>query len=330
MIRLGNPVYLFFLLLIPVILIWRNYLKKRGDRHIFYSSKSILGSVKTSLKIELIKILPLFKFLAFFLFVIALSRPQLLDYYELEKKKGIDILIALDISGSMASIDYKPKNRLELAKEVIGDFIVKRTSDRLGLVTFAGNAFTKCPLTIDYEMLKYTLSDTRIGEIEDGTAIGMALANSVNRIRVSKLKTKVIILLTDGVNNKGEIAPLDAAEIARDFNIKVYTIGVGRKGKADFPITDRYGNQRMLKVDVKIDEELLKKIAGKTGGLYFRAADQGSLSKIFSEIDKWEKTEISKRKLSNKKDIYQYFLITGLFFLLFVEVGKRSLLRVLP
>lgn len=330
MIRFEDPVYLLLLLAVPLLLWWRRYLQRKGDRHIYYSSRGLLGDLPATIRIRLARLLPWLKILALGLFILGVARPQLLNYYEVQRKKGIDILLALDISSSMASIDYQPKNRLEVAKEVIANFIKKRDSDRLGMVAFAGNAFTKSPLTIDYGILKYYLAETRIGEIEDGTAIGMALAAAVNRLRVSDSKTRIIILLTDGVNNKGEIAPLDAAQIARDFNIKVYTIGVGREGKANFPVTDRLGNQKLIPVDVKIDEELLKQIAQKTGGLYFRATDGGSLQEIFREIDQWEKTEIQSRQITEKKDIYPWFLVAGLALLLAVEFGKRSVLRLLP
>jgi Ca-activated chloride channel family protein len=267
---------------------------------------------------------------ALVLFIVALARPQMLYYYDLENKKGIDILITLDISGSMAAVDFKPKNRLEVAKDVISNFIQKRENDRLGLVVFAGNSFTKCPLTVDYDILKYFLKETAIGDMEDGTALGMALATSVNRIRLSKSRTKIIILLTDGVNNRGEIDPRDAAKIARDFNVKVYTIGVGTKGQAPYPVRDAYGRQQYVMMDVEIDEELLKEIANKTGGLYFRATDKDSLQRIFTEIDRWEKAEITSKRFYTAQDFYIYFIISALLILLLVEFAKRTVLRTLP
>ncbi len=318
------------MLVVPVLVYWHLFLQKKGKRFIFFSSKSLLMDSSQSLKAFLVKNLYFLKIISLSLFIFALARPQILDYYHIEKKKGIDILITLDISGSMASIDFKPKNRLEVAKEVISNFIKERKNDRIGLVIFAGTSYTKCPLTIDYEMLHYFLKETSIGELEDGTAIGMALATSVNRIRHVKTKTKTIILLTDGVNNRGEIDPQDAAQIAKDFNIKVYTIGVGKRGETPFPVIDAFGRKQMIMVNVEIDEDLLQKIANDTGGLYFRATDKDSLQQIFSEINRWEKSEISSRKHSRANDLYPYFIIAALLLLLLVEIAKRSFLRTLP
>jgi len=326
----ASQAYFFLLILIPLLIAWYIFVKKRGQRFIFYSSKQLIKDSDRTVKAFFIKNLFFIKLMALVIFILALTRPQILNYYDKESKKGIDILISLDISGSMASIDFKPRNRLEVAKEVISGFIQKRETDRLGLVIFAGTSYTKCPLTVDYEMLSYFLGDTSIGELEDGTALGMALATSVNRIRYSRSRTKIIILLTDGVNNRGEIDPRDAAKIAKDFNVKVYTIGVGTRGKAPYPVKDSFGRVQYMMVDVQIDEELLKEIANNTGGLYFRATDKDSLQRIFSEIDRWEKTEISTRRYYNARDIYLYFIIAAFALFLFAEFGKRTIFRVLP
>lgn len=329
-IHFANKIYFLLLIIVPLLILWHLYLKKTGKRFILYSSKKLIKSSDRTLKAFFIKNLFYLKLLALILFIAALARPQELSYYEKESKKGIDILISLDISGSMASIDFTPKNRLEVAKDVISDFIQKRSTDRLGLVIFAGTSYTKCPLTIDYEMLKYFLDETRIGELEDGTALGMALATSVNRIRTSKSKTKIIILLTDGVNNRGEIAPGDAAQIAKDFNVKVYTIGVGTQGQAPYPVTTASGRTQLYMIDVEIDEELLKEIANNTGGLYFRATDKEQLQQIFDEIDRWEKTEISTKRYYNARDLYIYFIIAAFAILFLAELAKRTILRTLP
>lgn len=326
----ASQAYFFLLILIPLLIAWYIFVKKRGQRFIFYSSKQLIKDSDRTLKVFFIKNLFFIKLVALVLFILALTRPQILNYYDKESKKGIDILITLDISGSMASIDFKPNNRLKVAKEVISGFIQKRETDRLGLVIFAGTSYTRCPLTVDYEMLSYFLGDTSIGELEDGTALGMALATSVNRIRYSPSRTKIIILLTDGVNNRGEIDPRDAAKIAKDFNVKVYTIGVGTRGKAPYPVRDSLGNEQYIMVDVQIDEELLKEIANDTGGLYFRATDKDSLQRIFAEIDRWEKTEISTRRYYNARDLYLYFIIAALALFLFAEFGKRTIFRALP
>jgi Ca-activated chloride channel family protein len=330
MFQLQYKIFLIFLLAIPALVGWHLVLKKKGRRFIFYSSKKLLPDSSHTLKAALGKYLFYLKIVSLTLFIVALCRPQILNYYHTETKKGIDILITLDVSGSMASIDFKPKNRLEVAKEVISNFIRDRKTDRIGLVVFAGTSYTKCPLTIDYDILQYFLNQTRIGELEDGTALGMALATSVNRIRYARTKAKIIILLTDGVNNRGEIDPLDAAKIARDFNIKVYTIGVGRRGEAPFPVMDAYGNQQYIMVNVEIDEVLLQKIANDTGGLYFRATDKDSLQQIFSEINRWEKSDVSTRKHTRARELYPYFMIAALILLLLAETARRSFLRTLP
>jgi len=219
--HLDNFAYLLLLLLVPLLIYWNHFTEKRGKRHILFASRRLLRGSDQGMKTFFIIHLFYFKLLAFVLFIMALARPQALSYFDQEVRKGIDILITLDVSGSMASRDFGPKDRLEVAKDVISDFILKRTNDRLGLVVFAGNSYTRCPLTIEYDILKHFLSEVRMGEMEDGTALGMALATSVNRIYQSKSKTKIIILLTDGINNRGEIDPRDAARIAKDFNIKV-------------------------------------------------------------------------------------------------------------
>jgi Ca-activated chloride channel family protein len=330
MIHFAAKAYFFLLIVVPLLILWYVFVKKRGERFIFYSSKQLIKDANSTVKTLFIKSLFYIKMVVLVLFILALTRPQILNYYDKESRKGIDILITLDISGSMASIDFKPKNRLEVAKEVISNFIQKRSTDRLGLVIFAGTSYTRCPLTIDYDILRYFLEETAIGELEDGTAIGMALATSVNRIRYSKSQTKILILLTDGINNRGEIDPRDAAQIAKDFNVKVYTIGVGTRGKAPYPVMDSFGRQQYMMVDVQIDEELLKEIANKTGGLYFRATDKDSLQQIFTEIDRWEKTEITTKRYYNARDLFIYFIIAALAILLATEFAKRTILRTLP
>lgn len=326
----ANKAYFFLLALIPLLILWNIFLTRRGKRFIFFSSRRIIGNTDHTLKTFFIKNLFYFKLAAFALFILALTRPQILNYSDKESRKGIDILIALDISGSMAAEDFQPRNRLTVAKEVISDFIKKRSNDRLGLVTFAGQCYTRCPLTVDYDILRFFLNQSNIGDIEDGTALGVALATSVNRIRHSKSKTKIIILLTDGVNNRGEIDPKDAAQIAKDFNVKVYTIGVGTRGQAPYPVPDEFGNIQHVMLEVQIDEDLLKYIANTTGGLYFRATDREQLQNIFKEIDRWEKTEISSRRISHARDLYFYPLLLGFIILLAAEFLKRTFLRTLP
>jgi Ca-activated chloride channel family protein len=330
MFRLAAKLYLLLLLLLPLLAWWRRLLSRRGQRHVWFPGRALLPAPAATLKDTLVRSLGRFKAAALFLFIIALARPQLLNTYQVEEQRGLDILLTLDISGSMAALDFTPKNRLEMAKEVIASFIEKRRNDRLGLVVFAATSTTKCPLTVDYDILKFYLQETELGELEDGTAIGMALAASVNRIRHSAAKTKIIILLTDGVNNRGEIDPRDAAKMARDFNVKVYAIGVGTRGEAPYPVLDSFGRTQHVMVNVEIDETLLREMAKTTGGLYFRATDPDSLRAIFSEIDRWEKTSIKSRSYYETTELFPFFIALGLLILLLVEVARRSFLRTLP
>ena len=330
MLKLAAKIYLLLLLLLPWLAWWEYFLDRKGRRHIWFPAQKLFPAALPTLKSILVRNLGRFKLAALFFFIVALARPQLLNTYQVEEQKGMDILLTLDISGSMAAVDFKPRNRLEVAKEVIASFIEKRRSDRLGLVIFAATSYTKCPLTMDYDILKFYLRDTELGELEDGTALGMALANSVNRLQHSQAKTKIIILLTDGVNNRGEIDPRDAAKMARDFHIKVYTIGVGTRGEAPYPVLDSFGRQQYVMVAVEIDEPLLQEIARTTGGLYFRATDPGSLRNIFSEIDRWEKTSFKKKNYYETTELFPYFIALGLFLLLLVETARRSFLRTLP
>ncbi len=330
MFRLAAEHYLLLLLLLPLLAWWGRFLARRGQRHIWFPAQGLFPAQEPGMKAFLVRRLALFKLVALFFLIMALARPQRLNTYQVEEQKGMDILLTLDISGSMAAIDFKPKNRLEVAKEVIAAFIEKRSSDRLGLVIFAATSYTKCPLTVDYDILKFYLQETELGELEDGTAIGMALASSVNRIQHSAAKTRIIILLTDGVNNRGEIDPRDAAKMARDFHIKVYAIGVGTRGEAPYPVRDSYGRQQYVMVNVEIDEPLLQEIARTTGGLYFRATDPDSLRTIFEEIDRWEKTNIKSRTTSEASELFPYFIALGLLLLFLVETARRSFLRTLP
>jgi Ca-activated chloride channel family protein len=250
-----------------------------------------------------------------------LARPQKIDKYQDVTTEGIDIVLTQDISGSMLSRDFKP-DRLEAAKNIATEFISGRPYDRIGLVVFSGVSFTQCPLTTDHAVLINLLREIQSGMIEDGTAIGMGLATAVNRIKDSQAKSKVIILLTDGVNNRGEIAPETAAEIAKTFGIRVYTIGVGTHGMAPYPVQTPFGIQYQ-DIPVEIDEAILQKIAETTGGKYFRATDNDSLEKIYKEIDKLEKSKIDVKQFSRKEEKY---LLPALFAfcLLMLEITARN------
>jgi len=328
--HIESPAAFLLLLFIPSLVMWKKFGDRRGKRYIHYSSSRLLVPAGKGLRPFLIRNLFYLKLIPLVFLITALSRPQLLEYYDVENRMGIDILLTLDISGSMASLDFKPKNRLEVAKGVIQDFIDKRETDRIGLVAFAGAAVTRSPLTLDYDMLRFFLESTALGELEDGTALGIALATSVNRIKHSKSRTKLIILLTDGVNNRGEIDPRDAAAIAQNFGIKVYTIGVGKRGKAPFPVKDTFGRETRVMIDVEIDEKVLREIANKTGGLYFRATDKDSLDNIFTEINKWEKTQVSTKRFYHIRELYLWFLLPGLILIFTAEILKRTVLRTIP
>lgn len=330
MIRFADPLWLLGLSLLVPLFLWDRHCRKRGHRYLFYSSRRLLPAPARGWRPLLVRHLFSAQLAALALLIIALAGPQRIETFRTTEVHGCDILLTLDISGSMASVDFKPQNRLEVAKEVIARFIERRSTDRLGLVTFAATAYTRCPLTIDDELLRQSLAETQLGDIEDGTAIGMGLATAVNRLKNSTAKTRILILLTDGINNRGEIDPRDAATMARDFGVRIYTIGVGTRGQAPYPVTDPFGNRQFVMVDVEIDEQLLKEIAARTGGLYFRATDRESLAGVFTEIDRWEKTDIKVRETHEKYELFPYFLGLGLLLGVLVEVARRTAARVLP
>ncbi len=263
-----------------------------------------------TLRLWLIHIPFLLRVAAITLLSIALSRPQLNNRWSSESTEGIDIMMALDVSGTMLAEDLKP-NRLEAAKTVASDFVIARPNDNIGLVVFAGESFTQCPLTTDHAALVNLFRAVEFGMIDDGTAIGLGLANAVNRMKDSPTKSKVIILLTDGSNNRGDIDPQTAAEIAKTFGIRVYAIGVGSHGKARVPVQTPYGTQYMM-MDSEFDEQTLRNIASTTDGAYFRATDNNSLKKIYEQIDQLEKTKIRVREYSKRIEHFMPFLLAAL------------------
>jgi Ca-activated chloride channel family protein len=268
--------------------------------------------------------------LALILVIISLARPRSKNAQSNITSEGIDIVMALDISRSMLIEDMGNVNRLDAAKEVAEKFVRGRQSDRVGLVVFAGKSFTQCPLTVDYAILISLIRQVSTGVIEDGTAIGMGLINSVNRLRESKSKSKVVILLTDGQNNRGEIDPMTAAQIAQALNIRVYTIGAGKDGLARIPVDDPFFGKQYVTAEVKIDEETLKGIAETTGGQYFRATNQKALEDIYEQIGQMEKTKIDVRTYFRYEDLYPYFLIPALFLLVIHFILIRTLFFELP
>ncbi|GAB4376314.1 MAG: VWA domain-containing protein [Salibacteraceae bacterium] len=291
--------FLWGLAVIPLLAAWHFWTHRKRTVTMGFSGLRFISG--RGLKAQLIHVPMFLRLIALALIIVALARPQSTSSWQDIKTEGIDIVIALDISSSMLARDFKP-NRLEVAKEVAIDFIKGRPNDRIGLVVFSGQSFTQCPLTTDHDVLINLLSEVKHGMIEDGTAIGMGLANAVNRLKESDAKSKVVILLTDGENTAGAIPPITAAEIAANFGVKVYTIGVGTYGQAPFPATDVFGNIVYQMAEVRIDEETLEKIAELTNGRYFRATDEETLRAIYQEIDQLEKTVIEETQYEKRSE----------------------------
>ncbi len=323
-----HPQYFWLLLLLIPMIAW--YIWKQNSIHptIQISSLRLFSKIGKSRKSYLRHLPFIFRILTIIFIIIALARPRSTNQLQNVTTEGIDIMISLDISGSMQAMDFKP-NRLEAAKDVAINFISGRPNDRMGLVIFASESFTQCPLTLDHNVLTNLFRDVRIGMLEDGTAIGMGLATAVNRIKDSDAKSKVIILLSDGENNRGTIAPLTAAEIARTFGIRVYTIGVGSVGMAPVPINTVFG-QQIQQQEVRIDEAMLSEIAEITGGQYFRATNKAALEKIYSEIDAMEKIKIEVQEYTRYSEEFLPFALLALLFLLLEIVLKNTVLRTLP
>ncbi len=261
--------------------------------------------------------------------IIALARPVVVNHQEETTTEGIDIVLAMDISGSMLARDFTP-DRLSAAKQLATEFVAERTGDRISVVAFAGEAFTQCPLTSDQATVGTMLSRLRSGVVEDGTAIGNGLATAINRLRESGAKSKVVILLTDGVNNRGQISPIMAADIAKDLGIKVYTIGVGSRDKAPMPAYDPFGNITYVMADVEIDEELLRDIASKTSGEYFRASDNEALKAIYEQINEMEKSKVEVTHYTSYEELYMGWLVIALLLLAAEFVVARVILNRLP
>ncbi len=327
-ITFAYPWILYFLLVIPLMVAYYLKVGKKKQPSITYSSLGIFKKIPASFRERFRHVPVILRIIAVGLLIVALARPQTFSSGESINTEGIDIVFALDISSSMISEDLKP-NRLEAAKKVIKKFINDRTSDRIGLVIFAREAFTQCPLTIDYSVLKHLLSEVKTGMIPDGTAIGNGIADAVNSLKDSKAKSKVIILLTDGQNNAGEIDPLTAAQIAKTFGIKIYTIGVGTRGQAPYPVQTPFGIRYQM-VPVNIDEGMLRKIAEITDGKYFRATNNRALNDIYKRIDKMEKTKIQITSYRHAKELFYGWLEGGLL-LIVLEVGlSRTIFRNVP
>ena len=310
--RFANPLAGLAALILLGLLLWLMLRGRRRRPSLMFSGTAPLRDIAPGLGVRL-RHLPLaLRVAGLALLVIAFARPQTGQHHEEVLTDGIDIAIVVDVSGSMRTEDFKPKNRLAVAKEVVGRFVEGRRNDLIGLVVFAANAFTRCPLTLDYEVLLTLMEQVDFAtRDEDGTAIGMGLATAVARLKDSPGKSKIAILLTDGRNNRGQIDPLTGARLAQALDIKVYTIGVGKEGEAPYPIDDPILGRRYINVSADIDEETLKEIASETGGRYFRATDARSLQAIFDTIDQMETTEIRVRGYTRHTEKFAAFLYPG-------------------
>ncbi len=329
-ITFANKELFWLLLVIPAIIAWHIWKNKTYTAELKVSSFENFHGLKPTAKQYLRHSLIVLRILAIALLIIVLARPQSRSSFKDVKTQGIDIVLALDISGSMLAKDFKP-NRIEAAKEVAVDFIDSRPNDRIGLVIFSGESFTQCPLTTDHAVIKNLFEGIHTGMVADGTAIGNGLATAISRVKDSKAKSKVVILLTDGVNNQGSVAPLTAAEIAKAFDVRVYTIGVGTMGKALSPIA-MYpdGSFQYGYVDVNIDEKTLGEIAVMTGGKYFRATDNGKLKDIYKEIDRLEKTIFEEKNFTNKAEHFLPFAIAAALLLLIEFLLKNTVFKSIP
>ncbi len=327
--KFANPNLLWLLAILLPMAAWYVYRAMKGGATMRIPTVDTFAGYRKTFKYYL-RHLPFAMHCAVVtLLIIALARPQSTESGSSSKTQGIDIVLALDISGSMLARDFLP-DRVAAAKEVAANFINDRRGDRIGLVIFAGESFTQSPLTTDKATLLNLLSQVKIGMIEDGTAIGSGLATSVNRLKESDAKSKVVILLTDGVNNTGRIAPLTAAEIAKSLGIKVYTIGVGTRGEAPYPARDMWGNTVMMNVPVEIDEQMLTDIASMTGGQYFRATDKNSLQAVYDNINQLEKSTIDTNEYTLYHELYSRFALWALIILAAEFLLRALYLRQIP
>lgn len=326
-ITFGQPWFFLLFALIPILIIWKYVGQKKRDSALSLSSVDQLNDART-FKNVLMNVPFFLRLMALSCIICALARPQIKFSEQQTEGEGIDIILCIDVSGSMTAQDFTP-NRMEAAKSVASEFIDHRPSDRIGIVIFAGESFTQCPLTTDHYVLKSQIALIRNGLLEDGTSIGSGLATSVDRLRNSKAKSKVVILLTDGVNNGGLIDPSTAKEIAKSFHVKVYTIGVGTDGYAPTPVNTPMGIV-MQNEKVTIDEGLLKNIASETGGRYFRATDNKSLENIYNEIDRLEKSKVEITTYSRYTEKYFPFICAAIVLLLLEALLKYTFFRKFP
>lgn len=324
----GNIGYLLLLLLLIPYVVWYVLKWRINDATLRISDARVYSHTPKSYKNYLIHLPFILRLIALILLIVVLARPQATDSWQNSEIEGVDIVLAMDVSTSMLAEDLVP-NRLEAAKEVAAEFINGRPNDNIGITLFAGESFTQCPLTVDHAVLLNLIKNIKCGMIEDGTAVGMGIANAVTRLKDSKAKSKVVILLTDGTNNRGDISPLTAAEIAKSFGVRVYTIGVGTNGMAPYPYPVG-GTVQYINLPVEIDEKTLTDIATTTDANYFRATSNSNLKEVYKEIDKLEKTKLNVKQFSKRQEEYRIFALIALICLLLEIILRNSILKKIP
>ncbi len=323
-----HPEYFWLLLLLIPLIVWYIVRLSKMQASFKLASTNAFKEVKPTMRVYMRHLPFVLRVISIILIIVVVARPQSVNSWEETETQGIDIILALDISGSMLAQDLQP-DRLQAAKKIAAEFVTDRNNDNIGLVIFAGESFTQCPLTTDHKVLLNLLNEIEFGLIEDGTAIGLGLATSVNRLKDSESQSRVVILLTDGTNNRGQIAPLTAADIARSYGIRVYTVGVGTTGMAPTPVQTPFGI-RMQNLPVDIDEITLTEIAAMTGGQYFRAQDTEGLRQVYEEIDKMEKYFISVQNVTHRRELFFPFALAAIS-LIFIELLlRRTWLRNIP
>ena len=323
----ASPLWLLLLVALPLFWVWA---RRRRRRALVLPALATAPDLPRTWRERLRALPEALRVIAFACAVLALARPQELAAGRPITTSGVDIVLALDASGSMKAEDFQPRNRLEVAKEAAVEFVQDRPSDRIGIVTFAGQAVTQAPLTLDHDALTAAIRGVEIGGLAEGTAIGTALATAVHRLRGSDARSRIVILLTDGVNNAGPIDPLTAAETARALGVRVYTIGVGTTGEAPYLLEDPRFGRRYVRVVVRIDEDILRRIAGLTGGRYFRATDPRALDQVYAEIDRLERSPLTGRRPVVRLDRYLWFLLPALGFVVIEGLLRGTIFRRLP
>jgi len=332
MIRFLYPAFLWLLALLPLLAMWRG--RKGRVAAVEYSNVEIARAVARETRSRPARWTTALRLFVATLLIVGLARPQWGRGRTQVQASGVDLMLALDVSGSMEALDFnlggQPASRVEVVKSVVSKFIEARPDDRIGMIAFAGAPYLVSPLTLDHDWLKQNLERVRIGLVEDSTAIGSAIAACVNRLRDQPSKSKIIVLLTDGVNNAGKVSPQTAAEAARAMGVKVYTIAAGTRGEAPVPVKDEFGNRRIVMAKVDVDEDTLKKIADETGGKFFRATDTDSLTKIYAEIDRMEKTNHSVKKFEKYHELFAFAVVPGMLLLGLTLGLEQTRFRRLP